>query len=162
MSDNTPTTPALLVYTGVRINGKGDGTLHWWVNVTPEELDEGTLPAEIGSRERSYAGKLSVKYMAAAVGTVYEVPEAPGSDQRTIYPGEARYKGLWPDQEQRTKWQVEHRTATTTISLRKQSKAEGSEDNFAALAPFRAKYKKLISQDQRAALLAQMIAYVTR
>lgn len=43
----------------------------------------------------------------------------------------------------------------------KQAKKEAGEDNFAVLRPIREKYGRLVSQDQRAALLAQVIAYIT-
>jgi hypothetical protein len=163
MSNETErTTPVLLVYLGVRLDQKGTGLDHYWLHVTAEEFAAGTMPADLRSRSRNYSGKESRKHMTGSPGTTYEVPEVVGGEHSSIYPGSATFKGLWPDQEMRTQWQVEHRTATTTVDLRKRGKHESSEDNFGVLAPFRAKYHKLISQDQRAALLAQMIAYVTR
>lgn len=149
------TTPILLVYLGVRFNGKGLD--HYWMPVTQEELDSGTA----NKNTRSYDGKESKKYMTASPGTIFEVPEVTGSENSSIYPAKAQYKGLWPVQSQRTEWQLEHRTATTTADLKKRSKQETTEDNFAVLLPFREKYRKLVSQNQRAALLAQMIAFVT-
>ena len=151
------TTPILLVFVGSRIDSNGTGLDDYWLLVTPDEFESGIAPE---NKYRSY-GKLAKKRIGGTPGTVYEVPEKVGSENSSIYPDQAKYKGMWPDQEKRTEWQVSHRTAVTTIDLRKRAKAEGGEDNFAVLMPFREQYRKLVSQDQRAALLAQMIAFVT-
>lgn len=150
----------LLVYVGSRI-GKKDKLLDLWVAVTPEQFETATLPAEDETHDayRVYEGKESRKYLTGSPGSVYEVPQVKGST--SIYSSKARYRGLWPDEEQRLKWQVEHRTATTTTDLRKKAKKEAGEDLFAPLRPLREKYGRLVSQDQRAALLAQVIAYIT-
>lgn len=154
------TEPVLLVYVGSRI-GKKDKLIDLWVAVTAEQFEAGDLPAENENDDayRVYDGKESRKYLTGSPGSVYAVPQVKGST--SIYSSQARYKGLWPDEEQRLKWQVEHRTATTTTDLRKKAKKEGGGDNFAALRPIREKYGRLVSQDQRAALLAQIIAYIT-
>jgi hypothetical protein len=150
----------LLVYVGSRI-GKKDKLLDLWVAVTPEQFQTATLPTEDEGHDtyRVYDGKESRKYMTGSPGSVYEVPQVKGST--SIFSHQARYKCLWPDEEQRLKWQVEHRTATTTNDLRRKAKKESSEDNFATLRPVREKYARLVSQDQRAALLAQVIAFIT-
>lgn len=160
MSDQPETEPILLCYVGSRI-GKGDKLLDLWVAVTPEQFETATLPTDDEGHDayRVYGGKESRKYMAGSPGSVYEVPQIKGGT--SIYSHQARYKGLWPDDEQRFRWQAEHRTATTTTDLRRKAKREATEDNFAALRPVRERYARLVSQDQRAALLAQVIAYVT-
>jgi hypothetical protein len=56
---------------------------------------------------------------------------------------------------------MRHRESTTTVDLRKKAKKESSEDNFAPLLPVKERYQRLVSQNQRAALLAQIIAYIT-
>lgn len=119
-------------------------------------LDSGTT---LNAPSRIY-GKAAEKSMGGVVGGVYEVSQVVGDT--TIYPGDAKYKGLWPNQEQRTGWQLEDRTAKTVVDLEKQQKKDSAEDNFAALKPLRDKYKRLISQNQRAALMAQIIAFITR
>jgi hypothetical protein len=154
-----PTQSILLVYIGSRLDPKGDSLNDFWMSVTPEEFEAGKMPDE--PQNRSYGGKISKKRMTGVPGTVYKVQETIGSENSSIFPDSSKYEGQWPDQEQRTLWQVEHRTAVTTLDLRKKAKKEGSEDNFAVLMPFRTKYRSLVSQDQRAALLAQMIAFVT-
>jgi hypothetical protein len=150
----------LLVYVGSRI-GRKDKLLDLWLAVTPEQFEAGDLPAENENDDayRVYDGKESRKYLTGSPGSIYTVPQVKGGT--SIYSSQARYKGLWPDEEQRFKWQAEHRTATTTSDLRRKAKKEGGEDNFAALRPIRQKYGRLVSQDQRAALLAQVIAYIT-
>ena len=150
----------LLCYVGCRI-GKKDKLIDLWVAVNHQQFETATLPTEDEGHAtyRIYEGKESRKYLTGSPGSVYEVPQVKAST--SIYSHRAKYKGLWPDEEQRLKWQIEHRTATTTTDLRKKAKKESSEDNLAALRPIREKYGRLVSQDQRAALLAQVIAYIT-
>lgn len=154
----TNKTTILLVYIGSRVDHTGNSLNDFWLPVTQDQCDTGTMPGN-DVLSRCY-GKASKKRMGGTPGTVYSVTEI-GSENNSIYPDDAKYVGTWPDQEQRTKWQIEHRTAITTVDLRKRAKVEGQESNFAVLMPFREKYRNLVSQDQRAALLAQMIAFVT-
>lgn len=147
----------LLVYIGQRINSK-EKLLHWWIKVTPEQLEKGIVPTD-REASRVYEGKPCKRYMTGSPGTVYEVPQVKGGT--SIHSQQAKYKMLWPNDEQRFDWQTEHRIETTTYDLRKQAGKEGAADNFAPLRSLRLKYDKLVSQNQRAALLAQVIAYIT-
>lgn len=153
MSD-TPTENILMVYVGKRISD--DKLADYWIVVTPEQFER----AELSNETRSYNGKTSKQYLATHPGQVFEVPQEIGGT--SIYPANAKVLGLWKDDAQRTSWQAEHRMNITTFDLRRKGKKEGTADNFAVLLPFREMYRKQISQDRRAALLAQMIAFVTR
>jgi len=156
--DIKPTEIILLVYVGSRITSSNELS-DYWMQVTSEQFDEGIMPPNADNCYNCYAAKSVKKNIGGSPGACYAVPQIVSSS--SIYSGEAKYQGLWPDENQRLKWQLDHRTAITTIDLRKKSKKESAEDNFALLLPIREKYGKLISQNQRAALLAQVIAYIT-
>lgn len=152
-------TTILLVYVGSRIDRKGNSLNNFWLPVTQEQYDSGIMPNN-DVLSRCY-GKTSKKLMGGTPGNVYSVTEEVEGENSSIFPEDSKFIGVWKDQEQITKWQIEHRTAVTTVDLRKRAKTEGSESNFMVLMPFREKYRSLVSQDQRAALVAQMIAFVT-
>lgn len=163
MSDEAkhpPTRTILLVYCGSRIGVK-EKLIDLWLLVTPEQLEAGEVPTD-DERHQAYRvyGKLAKKHMSGSPGSVYEVQETI-DEKASIYPTDSRYKGLWPNDDDRARWQVAHRTAKTTMDLRKQKAKDASQDNLAFLRPVRQKYAKLVSQDQKAALLAQVIAYIT-
>ncbi len=151
----------LLVWRGYYLT-QTDKLVGVWVHVTQEQYEAGQLPPEDPSADsfRIYEGKLTKKYMTRTPGAVYRVPQVPGTTQ--VYAAEAQYVGMWPDDDQRLTWQATDRSARTTVEMWKKRDKEGAEDNFAALKPLRDRYRKLPSQDQRAALLAQLIAFVTR
>lgn len=152
----------LLVYVGSRLGGKDwDKLVDLWLVLTPEQFEAGELPSTnvLSDHYRSYSGKEAKRHMRGSPGGTYEVPQNKGTT--VIWTSDARYRGLWPDQEQRTKWQIDHRTAVTTVDLRKQAKKESAADHFAVLEPFKKEYDRLIFHSQRAALLAQVIAYIT-
>lgn len=151
---NQETEKILLVYTGSYLD-REDKIRDGWLLVTQREFEEGI----VSECFRTYGGKNSRKHLTGQPGSVYEVSQT--LDGKSIYPTEAKYKGLWPDQDQRMEWQAAHRVAVTDNDLRKKAKKEGQEDNFSALRPFRLRYDKLVSQNQKAALLAQVIAYIT-
>ena len=158
MSDETnePRENILLVFAGHRIGQKGN-LIPCWMPSTRADLSSGTP-----SKEFRFYGKTAEKHMSMTIGGVYEVPQVIGDKEHSIFPGSAKYLGLWPNQDLRTEWQIEDRTATTAIDIEKRQKKDAADDNFAVLQPFREKYKRLISQNQRAALMAQIIAYITR
>lgn len=149
----------ILVYLGMRPGGAKPIPI--WLCVTEEQLGDGTVPSEDLKDDcyRSYSSKPAGRHLAGGVGAAYDVPQLKGTTR--VYAGEARYRGHWPDDQKRAEWQLKHRTAVTAHELEKRRKKEGAEDNFAFLKPCRERYSKLISQDQRAALLAQVIAYIT-
>jgi hypothetical protein len=150
----------LLIYCGSGI-GRDDKLHDLWLEVSQVELAEGMLPTadERDDKYRIYSSKNTKRYLTGSPGSVYQVPQTKGTSW--IFTQDARYQGQWPDDEQRTRWQLEHRTAHTTADLRKRQARESGQDNFAFLTPAREKFARLVSQDQRAALLAQVIAYIT-
>jgi hypothetical protein len=151
----------LLVWRGYYLSAS-DKLIPVWVNVTQEEFESGQLPPDDPDHAsfRIYEGKNAKKYMMRTPGSVYRVPQEPGTTK--IYAMDARYVGMWPDEGQRLEWQATDRSARTTVEVWKKRDKEGAKDNFAALKPLKDRYKRLPSQDQRAALLAQVIAFITR
>lgn len=102
-------TTILLVYVGSRVDRTGNSLNNFWLPVTQDQCDAGTMPGN-DVLARCY-GKSSKKMMGGTPGTIYSVTEEIDGEKVSIYPQDAKYVGIWPDQEQRTKWQIEHRTA---------------------------------------------------
>lgn len=151
----------ILVYVGVR-EATDQSLIHVWLEVSQKEYEQGEMPpgSEFGTAEcyRIYSGKTVKKNIGGFPGNVYRVPQTPGTT--SIYSGEARYLGQWKDREQRLKWEMNSRTAQTAFDMRKKAK-KNSGGEFEELKEFRNRYAKLVSRNQKAALLAQVIAYIT-
>ncbi len=160
MSEEKETEDIFLVYVGDRVNVK-DKLIPFFLVVTPQQLEEGIVPeGELnGSACRVYTGKDAKRNLALGVGNVFKVPQIKGT--QSLYTSKARYVTRWPDDVQRETWQIEHRTETATYAARKAAKKDANQDEFKSLLPYRNQYRKLISRDQRAALLAQIVVYVT-
>lgn len=155
MSEEIQKEKVLMVFIGYRFDTKHKPT-PYWIQVTKEQFASGECSDK---SVLSYEDPKDVVKRMGVVGGVYEIEQKVGTS--SIFCATARYQGLWPNQEDRTKWQVEDRLTTTQADLEKEEKKDKAEDHFAALRPFREKYGKLISHNQKAALLAQMIAFVT-
>src|SRR5579864_1306938 len=99
MSNQPETEVIILVYVGSRIS-RNDKLIDLWLQVTPEEFEQGNLPtASEGDDRYCVYGKQAKKYIAGQPGTVYELPRVKSST--SIYPTDGRYKGQWPTDEQR-------------------------------------------------------------
>lgn len=149
----------LLVYIGNRLGGSNK-LIDLWMEVSQAQFESGEAPSTDlnGKDYRSYSGK-SLRFMKGGVGSVYAVPQTRGTT--TIFCGEARYQGLWPNDEQRHTWQAEHRADATLVELRRRAARSGAEDELAPLRPLRRKYARTIGRNAKAALLAAIIAFVT-
>ena len=137
---------------------KGDeGRIYY--EITRDELETGKMDmATVEGRERFYSGKNAIKYMGGSAGIVYEV-EAKGA---SVFPGTARYVGMWPDREKRAEWQLVDKVEGQKIALAKEHKKAKREDAvLECLEPIRLAYRNARGA-RRSLILARAVQYITR
>lgn len=162
MTDETttpaePVTTVLLVFVRrVDLDGGQEGRVYY--RVTDAEFRTGTLPDDIGEATHIYSKKVG-KHMGGRAGIVYRVPSPkPG----TIVPGEAKWAGLWPNDERRVEWQSLDDAWYLANQLQKKTKAAKEDDAILeCLEPLRSAYWSSVGL-QRNILLARVVQYLTR
>jgi hypothetical protein len=148
MADNNePRGTVRLVYAGVRLGNKNrlKQTFH---------KVEGTGAFEAEPRVYS-----SIKGLGRP-GAIYDV-ECDANKDSTIYSGTLRYIGVWDDEAQVVEWQARHDATQAADRARRRHNREAKR-NFVEeqLGPIRKAYWKC-SGLERAALLAQVVGYIT-
>lgn len=80
-----------------------------------------------------------------------------------IYPGTARFVGLWENQTDRIAWMAEHKTAVAEMEEEQAAnKAAREEVDLELLTPLREAYSRLGDRRRQTYLLARFIQYITR
>lgn len=156
MTDTKEMEDVIMVYMGCRLDGKHK-LFPIWMMVTETEFKRS---AKSGT-SRIYKASTAVKrYLMGTPGTCYSVEQVLGTTEITV--SKAKYLGLWGNRDDRMEWQAEHRVATTCYDTRQRAKKEGKQDDFSALLPFRKMYQHASTRDRQAAILANVIAYITK
>jgi len=92
-------------------------------------------------------------------GAIYSFPTA--EDGSMFTGNNARYVGMWKNQEQIAKWKALHRAATLGFKMQARAAREMKEDlGLDALAPIAAAYWQA-NMYQRQMILAHVLAYIT-
>lgn len=114
--------------------------------------DDGTLAKE----SRAYANLKGL----GRPGAIYDV-ECDAEDDGSIYPGTLTYVGQWKDAEKVVTWQAQHDAAVAADRARRRHNNEAKRNLVEErLKPLRAAYWQCTGL-KRAALLAQIVGYVT-
>ena len=145
----------LLAYLGVQISSSKP--FHTFLPLD-EDWAEKDLPGHESESVRFYKSRLG----SARPGAVISIEHDPDSETRTVYTETARVIGHLPD-EIATEWQAKSQAIQTAHELQRSAKKEGSRDlPLEVLEPLRSAYTSLRNKNQRTALLARVVAYITK
>jgi len=124
------------------------------IEVTSEQFDAGKLPND---GEPWIFGKRITKHLGRTPGMVFEVDVTAATAKLAT----AQYKGLWPDEEHRARWDIEHRALGQKFKLEAQKKKDERLSAFECrLNPIRDAYRHARGL-QRSLMLAHVVRYIT-
>ena len=126
-----------------------------FIEVTPDQFSYGNLPND---EKRWTFGKNIAKHLGRAPGMVFKVEVS----ETSIKLDTSEYQGLWPDNDQRARWDIEHRTLGQKFSLEAQKKKDERLNAFEhRLEPIRDAYRHARGL-QRSLILANVVKYITK
>lgn len=127
-----------------------------FLEVSEHNFETGKLPASEDSRVWAF-GKSITKHLGRAPGMVFEVKVSTDSVKLDT----VQYKGLWPDEEHRARWDTEHRALGNQLALEARKKKD---ERFSAfedrLEPIRDAYRAARGL-QRSIILAHVVRFIT-
>lgn len=149
----------LLAYVGVREGDKGK-LLHGYLDVT-EDWKEHVFPTDPPTEFSKDLHLYGKRFGFVRPGTVISI-EYDAEKEGTIFTDSAHVEGHLEDGVAMA-WQATSRAIQTEWDVRRKAKKDAARDlQVEALKPLREAYGSLKNKNQRAALLARVITYITR
>jgi len=152
----------MAVYVGIRLTTK-DQRRHVWYEV-PEDSNDGQKLDDLmqppnGLKETRFVKLKPAKY--SKPGQVYRITTK--NNNGTWYlPSISDFQGWWENQEDVTRWQVEHTAANVDAARNSKMRKEMTRNfDYERLKPFHDAYR-LASPAQQSIILAHIIRYITR
>jgi hypothetical protein len=127
-----------------------------FLEVSNTNFELGEIPASEDSRVWAF-GKSITTHLGRAPGMVFEVDVSADS----VKLGTVQYKGLWPNEEHRLRWEAEHKTLGDHLRLEARKKKDERFNNFEhRLEPIRDAYRNARGL-QRSLILAHVVRFIT-
>ena len=147
----------LLVYVGVR---EGDKKLHHAYLAIGNDWEEQDFPLDPLPQLADDLHLYGKRFGFVRPGTVIRIESDP-EDKTTVYGDSAEAVGHIDDKTAAA-WRAASDAIKTAWDVRRKAKKEGRRDmQLELLEPLRETYRRLRNRDQRTALLARVMAYIT-